>query len=67
MAKKKEMGYEEALKSLESLLHNIENKDIAIDELTDMVDESTALLKICKTKLKGAEEKIDDSFLELDK
>ena len=66
MAKKKEIGYEEALKSLEGLLDKIENKDVPIDKLSEMVDESMELLKICKTKLRGAEEKIDKSFQELD-
>ncbi|MBK6264885.1 exodeoxyribonuclease VII small subunit [Marivirga sp. S37H4] len=67
MAKKKEIGYEEALKSLESLLDDIENKDIPIDELSKMVDESMELLKICKAKLRGAEGKIEHAFQELDK
>ncbi len=67
MAKKKEIGYEEARKSLDNLLYKIENEDIPIDQLTSMVDESMELLKICKSKLRGAEEKIDSSFQQLDK
>ncbi len=66
MAKKKEIGYEEARKSLDNLLYKIENEDIPIDQLSSMVDESMELLKICKSKLRGAEEKIDHSFQELD-
>ncbi len=67
MAKKKEIGYEEARKSLDELLYKIENEDIPVDQLTAMVDESMELLKICKAKLRGAEEKIDHSFHGLDK
>lgn len=66
MAKKKEIGYEEALKSLEALLYKIENEDVPIDELSAMVDESMELLKICKSKLRGTEEKVEKSFHELD-
>ncbi|GAA5028852.1 hypothetical protein GCM10011506_13860 [Marivirga lumbricoides] len=66
MAKKKEIGYEEALKSLEALLYKIENDDIPMDKLSAMVDESMELLKICKAKLRGAEEKVEQSFHELD-
>jgi exodeoxyribonuclease VII small subunit len=67
MAKKKEPGYEAARKSLDTLLHKIENEDIPIDQLSTIVDESMELLKICKSKLRGAEEKIDQSFQEIDK
>lgn len=66
MAKKKEIGYEEALKQLESLLVKVENEDIPIDQLTKMVDESMELLKLCKAKLKGAEDKIEASFKALE-
>ncbi len=66
MDKKKEVGYEEALHELEALLVKVESDDVSIDELSEMVQRSVELLKICKNQLRGIEEKIDGSFQSLD-
>lgn len=66
MAKKKTLGYEDALHKLEQIMGKVENEEIPVDQLTDLVNESMELLKICKAKLKGAENKIETSFKELE-
>jgi exodeoxyribonuclease VII small subunit len=66
MAKKKELGYEESLHKLEEILNRVENEEIPIDQLTELVNESMDLLKNCKSKLKGAEKKVEDAFNEME-
>ncbi|WP_296621165.1 exodeoxyribonuclease VII small subunit [Marivirga sp.] len=66
MAKKKELGYEESLHKLEEILNRVENEEIPIDQLTELVNESMGLLKNCKSKLKGAEKKVEDALNEME-
>ncbi|RUA33585.1 MAG: exodeoxyribonuclease VII small subunit [Bacteroidetes bacterium] len=66
MAKKKQLGYEESLQKLEQILNRVENEDIPIDQLTELVSESMELLKNCKSMLKGAENKVEEAFNEMD-
>ena len=52
---KKELGYSEALERIASIVENIENNNLDIDELNSSVKEAAALIEACKTKLQNAE------------
>jgi exodeoxyribonuclease VII small subunit len=65
MAKKK-ISYQEAQEKLEKLVHTIENEEVPVDELSGMVKEALALIKQCKTQLKGTDEAIQKSLEQLE-
>ncbi|MBC5992339.1 exodeoxyribonuclease VII small subunit [Pontibacter cellulosilyticus] len=59
-----EMTYREATQELEEILRAIENDSVDVDELTQKVQRSSQLIKLCKEKLKKAEKAIDQVFNE---
>ena len=59
-----EMTYREATQELEEILRAIENDTVDVDELTQKVQRSSELIKLCKEKLKKAEKAIDQVFNE---
>ena len=59
-----EMTYREATQELEEILRAIENDAVDVDELTQKVQRSSQLIKLCKEKLKNAEKAIDQVFNE---
>ncbi|MDX9772091.1 MAG: exodeoxyribonuclease VII small subunit [Bacteroidales bacterium] len=62
---KKEIGFNEAMKGIEAILKNIEEGEPDIDRLSDDVKKAAELIKICRTKLRETEEKIDGIIEEL--
>lgn len=58
------MTYREATQELEEILRAIENDHVDVDELTQKVQRSSQLIKLCKDKLKAAEKAIDQVFNE---
>lgn len=52
------MKYEEAIQQLETIVAQIENNELDIDQLTDRLKEAQKLIKLCKDKLYKTEEKI---------
>lgn len=65
MAKKQVKSYEASMAELESLLNKVENEDVGIDELSKIVKDSVALIKNCKSQLKGIESEVDKSLKDL--
>lgn len=59
-----QMTYREATQELEEILRAIENDAVDVDELTQKVQRSSQLIKLCKDKLKAAEKAIDQVFNE---
>ncbi|WP_439879555.1 exodeoxyribonuclease VII small subunit [Pontibacter sp. MBLB2868] len=59
-----EMTYREATQELEEILRAIENDAVDVDELTQKVQRSSELIKLCKQKLRKAEKAIDQVFNE---
>lgn len=59
-----EMTYREATQELEEILRAIENDAVDVDELTQKVQRSSQLIKLCKDKLRKAEKAIDQVFNE---
>ncbi|WP_266204673.1 exodeoxyribonuclease VII small subunit [Pontibacter kalidii] len=58
------MTYREATQELEEILRAIENDAVDVDELTQKVQRSSQLIKLCKEKLRKAEKAIDQVFNE---
>lgn len=52
------MKYEEAIQQLETIVVQIENNELDIDQLTDRLKEAQKLIKLCKDKLYKTDEKI---------
>lgn len=52
------MKYEEAIQQLETIVAQIENNELDIDQLTDRLKEAQKLIKWCKDKLYKTDEKI---------
>ncbi|WP_347156757.1 exodeoxyribonuclease VII small subunit [Pontibacter chitinilyticus] len=60
----KDLTYREATQELEEILRAIENDAVDVDELTQKVQRSSQLIKLCKDKLRRAEKAIDQVFNE---
>lgn len=56
---KKEMKYAEAVGEIESILQQLENGDLDVDELAEKVKRISYLIKLCKTKLQNTEESVN--------
>ncbi|WP_192821537.1 exodeoxyribonuclease VII small subunit [Rufibacter sp. LB8] len=54
--------YKQATQELETILKAIENDDVDVDELTQKVQRSSELIKLCKQKLRNAEDAINQVF-----
>lgn len=51
----KKLSYSSAFEELESIIQEIENEEIGIDELSIKVNRAAVLLKFCKDKLRDTE------------
>lgn len=61
----KELKYTEAFDELQTIVHEIENGEISVDELSDKVQRASELIKICKTKLTTTEEDVNKILEEM--
>jgi exodeoxyribonuclease VII small subunit len=52
------MKYEEAIQQLESIVAQVENNELDIDQLTERLKEAQKLIRQCKDKLYKTDEKI---------
>lgn len=62
---KKEIGFKEAVKGIEEILKNIEEGEPDIDQLSANVKKAAELIKLCRTRLRETEEKIDSIIKDL--
>jgi exodeoxyribonuclease VII small subunit len=51
--------YSEAFEELQTIVTEIENGEISVDELSDKVKRATELIRICKVKLTTTEENVN--------
>ncbi|MDR1698304.1 MAG: exodeoxyribonuclease VII small subunit [Prevotellaceae bacterium] len=51
MAKKSTLAYSEAINEIETILAQIENDELEMDDLIEKVKRSSELLQFCKNKL----------------
>ena len=52
------MKYEDAIKELETIVSQVENNELDIDQLATRLKEARKLIKFCKDKLYKTDEKI---------
>ena len=58
--KKKEKNYKESLVEIEEIVSYLENGEADIDEIIEKVKRASELIKVCKQKLRVAEEDLDN-------
>ncbi|HEX8427210.1 exodeoxyribonuclease VII small subunit [Hymenobacter sp.] len=58
--------YRDAIAELETILRALETDTVDVDELTARVQRSAHLIRLCKQKLRTAEDAIDRVFENLD-
>ncbi|SNR86881.1 Exodeoxyribonuclease VII small subunit [Anaerovirgula multivorans] len=54
----KKMNYEKAMKRLEDVIEQLENKELSLDDSLKLFQEGIDLYRLCNAKLNEAEEKI---------
>jgi exodeoxyribonuclease VII small subunit len=62
----KKLSYSSAFEELESIIQEIENEEIGIDELSIKVNRAAVLLKFCKDKLRDTELDITNILEDMD-
>ena len=60
------LTYKAATQELEAILKAIETDAVDVDELTQKVQRSSELIRICKQKLRTAEEAINQVFEDIE-
>lgn len=58
-AKEPQLSFESALEKLETIVESMESGEVPLADLLAKFEEGTRLLKICETRLKDAELKIE--------
>lgn len=64
MAKQKK--YTELTEELETILEQIDNEDISVDELAQKVKRATKLITLCKAILTETEEQVNEMLKDMD-
>jgi exodeoxyribonuclease VII small subunit len=62
---KKDFSFNEAVKTIEEILQNIEKGNLDVDKLSDEVKRASELIKQCQKKLRSTEEEINSIFKDL--
>ncbi|MDR7072679.1 exodeoxyribonuclease VII small subunit [Fictibacillus barbaricus] len=55
----KKMTFEEAMEQLEEIVEKLEQGDVPLEESIDLYQQGMKLSKLCHTKLKNVEKKMD--------
>ena len=61
-----DINYTDAFQELQTIVAEIEQGEISVDELSEKVRRAAQLIKICKTKLTTTEEDVNKILKELD-
>ncbi|MBL7837745.1 MAG: exodeoxyribonuclease VII small subunit [Bacteroidetes bacterium] len=62
----KQPNYKEAYEELQTIITEIEDGQISVDELSDKVKRAAMLIKVCKQKLQSTEEDVNKILKELE-
>jgi len=60
------LNYTEAFDELQTIVTEIEQGEISVDELSEKVKRAAVLIKVCKAKLTSTEEEVNTILKELD-
>lgn len=61
-----EIKYDDAFEELQTIVNDIEDGEISVDELSKKVKRASELIQICKKKLTSTEEDVNKILEELD-
>ena len=61
----KDQTYSQAIEELETIVSEIENESISVDELSEKVKRASLLIRLCKTKLTKTEEEVSKVLEEM--
>ena len=62
---KEELTYTEAFEQLQTIVIQMENADISVDDLSENIKKASKLIKICRDKLTKTEEEVNKTIAEL--
>ena len=62
---KEELTYTEAFEQLQTIVTQMENVDISVDDLSENIKKASKLIKICRDKLTKTEEEVNKTIAEL--
>jgi exodeoxyribonuclease VII small subunit len=62
---KKVFSFNDAVKEIERILHNIEGGKLDVDKLSDEVKRASELIRQCQKKLRSTEDEINSIFKDL--
>ncbi|HXW68212.1 MAG TPA: exodeoxyribonuclease VII small subunit, partial [Dissulfurispiraceae bacterium] len=65
MSKSKQPAYSQALMELEQIISEIEAEDVDVDVLAEKVKRAAFLVKLCRTRLRNAEEEVKKIMAEM--
>ena len=54
------IGYEEAIAELETIVTDLQNDEVGVDELADRVARGARLVELCRDRLRRAELAVDE-------
>lgn len=60
------INYSEAFQELQSIVSEMEEGEISVDELSEKVKRAALLIKLCKSKLSSTEEDVNKILKELE-
>jgi exodeoxyribonuclease VII small subunit len=60
------LTYTEAIAELETIVEEIENEDISVDDLSEKVKRASELIRLCKTKLTKTEQEVNEVLKEIE-
>jgi exodeoxyribonuclease VII small subunit len=63
---KKEVSYRDAVAEIESILTQIENEELDVDEMSVKVKRAAELIKLCREKLYKTEKEVEAIFNEME-
>ncbi len=66
MSKTKQISYSRALSELEKIIAEIESEETDLDVLSEKVKRAAALIKLCRAKLRSAEEEVKKALSEIE-
>ena len=66
MSKNSQPSYSQALRELEQIISDIESEDIDVDVLAAKVKRAAFLVKLCKTRLRKAEDDLKKVITEIE-
>lgn len=61
-----ELNYSKAFEELQTIVNEIEQGEISVDELSEKVKRAALLIRVCKTKLTTTEEDVNQILKDLE-